>query len=83
MRFPDSVNSNVNEVYPSIAADGTLYFVSTRRGPAASWPRSSRVSTAAEVAAEIRGVTHNGLRNIYRLDVGEIADQVRSGSLKE
>jgi hypothetical protein len=41
-RLPDSVNSNVNEVYPSIAADGTLYFV-----------------------------------------VGEIADQVLSGSLKE
>jgi hypothetical protein len=83
-RLDAPANSPAQDLAAWISGDArTLYFVSTRRGPAASWPRSRRVGTAAEVAAELRGVTHNGLRNIYRLDVGEIVDQVRSGALKE
>ena len=69
-RLAGPVNSPQMEFTGSIRPDGkALLFASTRRDDAVSWPRRQAVRSAAEVNAELLGLAHNGLRNIYSVEL--------------
>lgn len=69
-RLDGPVNSQQMEFTGSIRPDGkALLFASTRRDVLPAWPRTRAIGSAAEVAAELQDVVHNGLRNIYIVDL--------------
>ncbi|KFI07157.1 PD40 domain-containing protein [Massilia sp. BSC265] len=69
-RLDGPVNSPQMEFTGSIGADGkTLLFSSTRRDAGVTWPRQGTLRSAADVDGELLGVAHNGLRNIYSIDL--------------
>ena len=74
-RLATPTNSAFGETAPTVSADGrTLYFSSERiaRSPV-TWPRPKRVTTLAEVDAELRAVTLNGMRNIFSVDISRLS----------
>lgn len=69
-RLDGPVNSPLMEFTGAITPDGkALLFSSTRRAASLAWPRTRTLRSAAEVDAELQGVVHNGLRNIYRVEL--------------
>ena len=69
-RIDGPANSAQMEFTGSIRPDGkALLFASTRRDAVQAWPRTRALGSAAEVAAELQDVVHNGLRNIYTVDL--------------
>lgn len=74
-RLAAPINSAFGETAPTVSADGrTLYFSSERIARSTvTWPRPKRVTSLAEVEAELRAVTLNGLRNIFAVDLSRLA----------